>query len=164
MVIVAQIACSTSEKAITASSCTASPPANINVTLCSNITGGADATKVSQCTTCCTGGGYALSSFAYNDHCTCGSLNQDASTAPCAAQITDAEDCFSCCSGAGYQNYQYVSDASCGCTLKGNSTICAEAPSQPNPADACACCCLGKGFISSAYIGFGTPQCECLAE
>jgi len=164
MVLVVQIGCSTSERATAASNCTATPPSSINVKLCSTITGGTDATNVSQCTTCCTAGGYALSSFAYNDHCTCGSLDQDASATPCAAQVTDAEECLSCCGSAGYQNYQYVADASCGCTLKGNSTICAETVSQPNPADACSCCCLGKGYISSAYIGLGTPQCECVAE
>jgi len=164
--LLGQAGCNTSSANGTAGSsvCNANPPSNIDIKLCSGITDGTDANKVTECSACCTEVGFPLSSFINDDRCTCGSTDVDAGQTACADKTSDSDGCLSCCTAAGFQNYQFAGDASCECSLRGNISVCQDALTDSDPAAACSCCCLNNGYISNVYIGVGTPQCECIGE
>ncbi len=163
--IIAQVGCSSSSNnPATSGACSAHPPANINITLCASISGSSDQTKVDQCGTCCTTGGYSVSSFINNDQCTCSNpMNDaDAGVTVCAAQTASSDACSSCCTNASYMSSGWVGNTSCQCSNKFDKSICSSTLTQPSPDTACICCCLNNGYVNYMYVGIGTPECDCI--
>src|SRR5664279_4189983 len=60
------------------------PPSNIDITSCASIDFASDSQQ-QACSQCCMAAGFAASSFANHDHCTCGREPNDAGASACSS-------------------------------------------------------------------------------
>jgi hypothetical protein len=143
----------------------ADPPDNIDITTCADITEEEDEER-DGCSACCSNAGYSVSSFIYDDRCTCSSGLDDGRDTVCmtSAGLASLDGCESCCDTAGFTGYAFIggSAGSCTCHGRSDSTVCAGSIAGSAGGDACSFCCVDRGFISSGYSNFGEEECVCI--
>jgi hypothetical protein len=146
-----------------------SPPSNIDITSCFDITYDEDDPFSSECLDCCEAAGFSASSSINDDHCTCGEApadDRDTVCAPEASQPT-AAPCMSCCATAGFSGSTWVGGGGaagrCSCHGTQDSEICAGSLDHAVPDEACFYCCLENGYLSAGYTNFGEEECTCIA-
>jgi hypothetical protein len=151
-------ACNSRSKAQPA--CDATPPAYIDIDVCSQLVDDQTTARSTECDTCCQNAGFSEYSFACNQHCTCGDPPTVNDTETCATEVASSEVCSTCCTNAGYHLSTRTAAA---CTCVGqpdNDQICAATLDLPDPGQACPNCCLNNGFLKVNYFAL-TRQCTC---